>query len=63
VRILKLVSIVLKAANKGNQSFGLMKRTSASREKKAIIKLFKAFGSHLEYCIQAGRPHFVKGSV
>jgi hypothetical protein len=50
-----------KAAKKGNQILGLIKRTIISREKKVILNLYKTLvRPHLEYCIQAWRPHLVK---
>ena len=50
-----------KAANKGNQILGLIKRTIISRKKKVILNLYKTLvRPHLEYCIQAWRPHLVK---
>ena len=50
-----------KAANKGNQILGLIKRTVISRKKKVILNLYKTLvRPHLEYCIQAWRPHLVK---
>ena len=50
-----------KAANKGNQILGLIKRTIISRKKKVILNLYKTLVlPHLEYCIQAWRPHLVK---
>ena len=50
-----------KAVNKGNQILGLIKRTIISRKKKIILNLYKTLvRQHLEYCIQAWRPHLVK---
>jgi ribonucleases P/MRP protein subunit RPP40 len=50
-----------KAANKGNQILGLIKRTFISKEKNVLLNLYKALvRPHLEYCIQAWRPHLVK---
>jgi hypothetical protein len=50
-----------KAASKGNQILGLIKRTFISKEKNIILSLYKALvRPHLEYCIQAWRPHLVK---
>ena len=50
-----------KAASKGNQILGLIKRTIISRKKKVLLNLYKTLvRPHLEYCIQAWRPHLVK---
>ena len=50
-----------KAANKGNQILGLIKRTFISKGKNVILNLYKALvRPHLEYCVQAWRPHLVK---
>jgi len=43
-----------KAAVKGNQILGMIKRTFSSRSKAVILQLYKALvRPHLEYCIQA----------
>jgi hypothetical protein len=50
-----------KAAKKGNQMLGMIKRTIMSKKKKVILSLYKALvRPHLEYCIQAWRPHLAK---
>ena len=50
-----------KAANKGNQVLGLIKRTIISRKTKVILNFNKTLiHPHLEYCIQAWRPHLAK---
>ena len=49
------------AASKGNQILGLIRRTIMYKEKQLIIPLYKAIvRPHLEYCIQAWRPHCKK---
>jgi len=51
------------AAKKGNQIglLGLIKRTITCRSKEIILRLYKSLARpHLEYCIQAWRPHLVK---
>jgi len=51
----------IKAAKKGNQILGLIKRTITCRSNEIIIRLYKSLvRPHLEYCIQAWRPHLVK---
>ena len=51
----------IKAAKKGNQILGLIKRTITCRKKEVVIRLYKSLvRPHLEYCIQAWRPHLVK---
>ncbi len=51
----------IKAAKKGNQILGLIKRTITCRSKEIIGRLYKSLvRPHLEYCIQAWRPHLVK---
>ena len=49
------------AARKGNQLLGMIKRNITYREKNLIIPLYKSIvRPHLEYCIQAWRPHLKK---
>jgi ribonuclease P/MRP protein subunit RPP40 len=58
---LKVGEQCAKAAKKGNQILGLISRTFVSRDKEVIVKLYKSLvRPHLEYCIQAWRPHLVK---
>ena len=46
------------AASKGNQLIGLNRITITYKEKQLIIPLYKALvRSHLEYCVQGGRPY------
>ena len=46
------------AARKGNQILGLIRRNIAYRDKRLIIPLYLSLvRPHLEYCIQAWRPH------
>jgi len=50
-----------KAAKKGNQILGLIKRTITCRSEEIILRLYKSLiRPHLEYCMQAWRPHLVK---
>ena len=57
----KVAKQCIKAANKGNQILGLIKRTIACKSKAVILRLYKSLvRPHLEYCIQAWRPHLVK---
>ena len=50
-----------KAASKGNQILGLIKRTFISKKKNIILNLYKSLvRPHLEYCIQAWRHHLIK---
>ena len=49
------------AARKGNQLLGMIKRNITYREKNLIIPLYKSIvRPHLEYYIQAWRPHLKK---
>jgi len=51
----------LKAAKKGNQILGMVRRTFTCKNEKVIINLYKALvRPHLDYSIQAWRPHLVK---
>ena len=46
------------AASKGNQILGLIRRNITYKEKELIMYVFKAIvRPHLEYCIEARRPH------
>jgi hypothetical protein len=57
----KVASQCIKAANKGNQILGLINRTIVCKQKKVILNLYKSLvRPHIEYCIQAWRPHLVK---
>ena len=50
-----------KAAAKGNQIFGLISRTFVTRTKEVMMTLYKSLvRPHLEYCVQAWRPHLKK---
>ena len=50
-----------KAASKGYQALGLVSRTFVSRKREIILKLYKSLvRPHLDYCVQAWRPHLVK---
>jgi hypothetical protein len=50
-----------KAAKKGNKILGMIKRTFECRSKSVILNLYKSLvRPHLEYCIQAWRPHYKK---
>ena len=49
------------AARKGNQILGLIRRNIAYRDNRLIIPLYISLvRPHLEYCIQAWRPHMSK---
>ena len=51
----------LKAAKKGNQILGMIRRTFSCKEKSIILKFYKSLvRPHLDYCIQAWRPHYQK---
>ena len=50
-----------KAAKKGNKILGMIRRTFECRSKCVIVNLYKSLvRPHLEYCIQAWRPHYKK---
>ena len=52
---------MLESCKKGNQILGLIARIFVSREKEIILKLYKSLvRPHLDYCIQAWRPHLTK---
>ena len=58
---LKVSQQCCKAASKGNQILGMIKRSISSRRKEIIVKLYKALvRPHLDYCVQAWRPHLAK---
>jgi len=47
-----------KAASKGNQILGIIKRSFTRRSKDIIIPLYKSLvRPHLDYCVQAWRRH------
>ena len=50
-----------KAANKGNQKLGMIKRTFACKDKSIMLKLYKSVvRPSLDYCGPAWRPHLRK---
>jgi hypothetical protein len=51
----------LKAVNTANKVLGMIKRSFSVRDKDVILQLYKSLvRPHLEYSIQAWRPHFQK---
>lgn len=49
------------AARKGYQLLGLISRSFSCKKKSIIIKLYKSLvRPHLDYCVQAWRPHLQK---
>jgi ribonuclease P/MRP protein subunit RPP40 len=58
---LKVSRQCLTAAKKANQILGLIYRTFSSRSKDILVRLYKSLvRPHLDYCIQAWRPHLQK---
>ena len=58
---LKVSAQCAKVVKSANKVLGMIKRTFVSREPDIIVNLYKAFvRPHLEYCIQAWRPHLKK---
>ena len=50
-----------KAASKANSVLGMISRTISSRSKDIMLNLYKSLvRPHLEYCVQAWRPHYQK---
>ena len=50
-----------KAASKGFQILGMISQTFSSKKSKIIVPLYISLvRPHLDYCIQAWRPHFRK---
>jgi hypothetical protein len=48
-------------AKKGNQILGMIARAFVSRDRFIIVKLYKSLvRPHLDYCVQAWRPHLEK---
>ena len=57
----KVSNQCLKAAKKGNQVLGMIARAFTCKNKVIMLNLYKSLvRPHLEYCIQAWRPHLVK---
>jgi len=57
----KVAKQCLVASKKGNQVLGMISRSFVYRNKIIIKKLYKSLvRPHLEYCIQAWRPHLIK---
>ena len=58
---LKVSKQCAKAAATANSVLGMVSRTISSRSRDIIVKLYKSLvRPHLEYCIQAWRPHYQK---
>ena len=58
---LKVSKQCMKAAATANCVLGMISRTISSRSKDIIVNLYKSLvRPHLEYCIQAWRPHYQK---
>ena len=53
--------ITNKAASKGNQKLGMIRRTFTGKNKNIMTKLYKSMvRPSLYYCVQAWRPHLKK---
>ena len=58
---LKVGRQCFKAAAKGNQVLGMIRRTFTNRSMSIMIPLYKSLvRPHLDYCVQAWRPHLLK---
>jgi hypothetical protein len=58
---LKVSSQCVKVTKTANKVLGMIKRSFISRNKDIVLTLYKSLvRPHLEYCVQAWRPHFVK---
>ena len=58
---LKCSSQCIKAVNTANRVLGMIERTFSVRDKDIILQLYKSLvRPHLEYSVQAWRPHFQK---
>jgi hypothetical protein len=58
---LKVSSQCVKAVKTGNKILGMIKRSFVTRDKDIILGLYKALvRPHLEFCVQAWRPHLAK---
>ena len=58
---LKVAKQCNKAASRGNQKLGMIRRTFTCKNKDIIIKLYKSIvRPSLDYCVQAWRPHLRK---
>ena len=50
-----------KAANEANKRLGMIHRNFKCKAKKVILPLYKSIvRPHLDYCVQAWRPHYRK---
>jgi ribonucleases P/MRP protein subunit RPP40 len=57
----KVSSQCAAAAKKGYQVLGMISRTFVSKKKEILVKLYKSLvRPHVDYCIQAWRPHLQK---
>ena len=58
---LKVEAQCNKAANAANRMLGMIKRNFGCRSREVVVPLYKALvRPHLDYCIQAWRPHLRK---
>jgi len=61
LRDLKCSKQCLKAVSMANKGLGMIKRTFSIRDKEVILQLHKSLvRPHVEYSIQAWRPHYQK---
>ena len=58
---LKVYKQCSKAANEANKRLGMINRNFKCKAKKVILPLYKSIvRPHLDYCVQAWRPHYRK---
>ena len=61
---LKVGSQCAEACKKENRMFGLIKRTFVVRSTEAMINIYKTMvRPHLEYCVSAWSPHYIKDKL
>jgi len=56
--VMKCNSQCIKAVKTANRVLGMIKRTFNVRDKSIVLQLYKSVRPHLEYSVQAWRPHF-----
>ena len=48
------------AFNKATRLLGMIKRTIGHKDTRVMMNLYKTLRPHVEYCVSAWNPHYIK---